>query len=152
MISGNRNVRYPTTQHLYITIPKQAEGRDSLTIVMASDWHIGEMIRKKHVQQIVELCNAQQPDMILIGGDLLDYESRFAEKEHIEEDLQKLSAPLGGYAILGNHEYRANHIAKLRWREKTGMTLLVDSVVSHDPTFYLIGREAFTTHTPRAPW
>ena len=151
MIFGNRNVRYPTVQHVYVTIPKAVEGRDSLTIVMASDWHIGEMIRKKQVQHIVSLCNEQNPDMIIIGGDLIDYETRFAEKEHIEEDLQQLSAPLGVYMILGNHEYRANRFAKLRWIEKTGITLLVDSVVAPpDSSFYIIGRDDYINHRNRA--
>ena len=151
MIFGYRSVRYPSTQHVYITIPKAAGELDSLTIVMASDWHIGEMIRKNQVQNIVKLCNEQNPDMILIGGDLIDYEMRFAEKEHIEEDLQQLKAPLGVYMVLGNHEYRANRFAKLKWIEKTGMTLLVDSVIAPaDSSFYLIGRDDYINHRNRA--
>ena len=151
MIFGYRNVRYPTVQHVYITVPKAIDGPDSLTIVLANDWHIGEMIRKKHVQNAVRLCNEQNPDMILIGGDLLDYETRFAEKEKIEEDLQELNAPLGVYMILGNHEYRANRFAKLKWIEKTGIKLLVDSVVAPlDSAFYLIGRDDYINHRNRA--
>ena len=151
MIDGNRNVRYPSTQHVYITIPKEAGDRDSLTIVMASDWHIGEMIRKKHVQHIVKLCNEQNPDLILIGGDLIDYELRLAEKAHIEEDLQQLNAPLGVFMVLGNHEYRANRFAKMRWIEKTGIKLLIDSVIAPpDSSFYLIGRDDYINHRSRA--
>ena len=151
MFSGYKNVRYPSVQHVYITIPKTVESRDSLTIVMANDWHIGEMIRKKHVRHIVQLCNEQKPDMILIGGDLIDYETRFAEREHIEDDLKQLSAPLGVFMVLGNHEYRANRFAKLRWIEKTGITLLIDSVITPpDSSFYLIGRDDFINHRNRA--
>ncbi|MDR1337097.1 MAG: metallophosphoesterase [Tannerella sp.] len=150
MISGYRNVRYPSVQHVYITIPKQVEGRDSLNIVMTADWHIGEMIRKKQVRHIVQLCNEQHPDIILIVGDIIDYELRFAEKEQIEEDLRQLKAPLGVYMVLGNHEYRANRFAKLKWIEKAGITLLVDSVASPDSTFYLIGRDDYINHRNRA--
>lgn len=151
MIFGYRNVRYPSVQHVYITIPKAAEGRDSLTLVMTCDWHIGEMIGKKHVQHAVQLCNEQNPDMIVIVGDIIDYEARFAEKEHIEDDLQQLKAPLGVYMTLGNHEYRANRFAKLRWIEKTGITLLVDSVIMPpDSSFYLIGRDDYINHWNRA--
>ena len=150
MMFGYRNVRYPTVQHVYITIPKTVADRDTLTLVMTSDWHIGEMIRKNQVQHIVELCNAQNPDIIVIVGDLIDYETRFAEKEQIEEDLQQLKAPLGVYMVLGNHEYRANRFAKLRWIEKTGITLLVDSVIAPpDSSFYLIGRDDYINHRSR---
>jgi predicted MPP superfamily phosphohydrolase len=151
MIFGYRNVSRPTVQHVYITIPKYAEGRDSLTIVMASDWHIGEMIGKKQVQHNVQLCNEQNPDIIVIVGDLIDYETRFAEKQRIEEDLQQLKAPLGVYMTLGNHEYRANRIAKWKWIEKTGITLLIDSVITPpDSSFYLIGRDDFVNRRNRA--
>jgi predicted MPP superfamily phosphohydrolase len=150
MIFGYRNVRYPSVQHTYLTIPKTVEGRDSLNLLMTSDWHIGEMIRKKQVQHIVRLCNEQNADIIVIVGDIVDYEIRFAEKERIEEDLQQLKAPLGVYMVLGNHEYRANRFAKLKWIEKTGITLLVDSVISPDSTFYLIGRDDYINHRNRA--
>ncbi|MDR3252466.1 MAG: metallophosphoesterase [Tannerella sp.] len=152
MISGYRNVRYPTVQHLYITIPKAVEGRDSLTVVMTADWHIGEMIRKNQVQHIVSLCNAQNPDITLIVGDIIDYELRFAERAHIEDDLRELRAPLGVYMVLGNHEYRANRFAKIKWIEKTGITLLVDTVIAPaDSSFYLVGRDDYINYRNRAP-
>ena len=141
MLRGYYNAVYPVVRHLDIHIPKTVEGKDSLTVVMMSDLHISRAIGKKHIQRIVERCNAEHPDIILIAGDILDYESRFAEQEHIEDDLKRLSAPLGVYMTLGNHEYRANRFAKIRWLEKTGVILLVDSVAMPDSTFYLIGRD-----------
>jgi len=74
----------------------------------------------------------------------MDYESRHAEKQRIEEEFQRLNAPLGVYLVLGNHEYRANRYAKLRWLEKTGGILLIDSVAMPDDAFYLIGRDDST--------
>jgi predicted MPP superfamily phosphohydrolase len=126
---------------VHIHIPKPVEGKDSLTIVLMSDLHISESIGKKQIRRFVELSNAERPDLILIGGDIMDYESLRAEKECIEEEFRQLNAPLGVYMILGNHEYRANRMAKIRWLEKTGGSLLVDSVAMPDSTFYLIGRD-----------
>ena len=74
----------------------------------------------------------------------MDYESRFAERAHIEDNLRQFHAPLGVYITLGNHEYRANRFAKLRWLQKTGGVLLIDSVVMPDSTFYLVGRDDAT--------
>lgn len=142
MIRAYQRVANPIVKNVYITLPKPAaDGRDSLTIVMMSDVHIGEVIGKKMVQKYVALSNAQHPDMVVIVGDVLDYESRWAEKEHIEEDFRRLQAPLGVYVVYGNHEYRANRFAKKRWLEKTGATLLIDSVVMPDSAFYLVGRD-----------
>ena len=143
MVHAYHTVTNPITKHVHITIPKQAGDRDSLRIVLMSDLHIGEVIGKKLVQKYVAMSNAQDPDLVVLAGDIMDYESRFAEKAHIEEDLRQLKAPLGTYIIYGNHEYRANRHAKYRWFQKTGATLLVDSVAQPDSTFYLIGRDDY---------
>lgn len=143
LIEGYKRVAKPKVKHIYLTIPKDTPGRDSLRIVMMSDLHIGEVIGKKMVQRYVKLSNEQHPDMVVLVGDIMDYESRFAEQAHIEEDLQQLQAPLGTYIVYGNHEYRANRHAKHKWLQKTGATLLIDSVVMPDSTFYLIGRDDY---------
>ena len=105
--------------------------------------HIGEMIGKEMVQKYVRLSNEQQPDLVLLAGDIMDYESRFAEQAHIEDDLRQLKSTLGTYIVNGNHEYRANRIAKRRWLQKTGGTLLIDSLVAPDSSFYLVGRDDY---------
>ncbi len=143
LIHGYQVVMNPVVTHVHITLPKGSGTRDSLTIAMMSDLHIGEVIGKPLVRKYVEMTNAQHPDMIVIVGDLMDYESRFAEKMQADEDLRQLHAPLGTYIVYGNHEYRANRDAKKRWIGKLGGTLLVDSVVMPDPSFYLIGRDDY---------
>ncbi|MDD4514186.1 metallophosphoesterase [Massilibacteroides sp.] len=143
LVDGYRRVAYPVVKHVHLTIPKDVPGRDSLRVVMMSDLHIGEVIGKKIVQRYVALSNQEKPDMVVLVGDIMDYESRFAEKAHIEEDLQQLQAPLGTYVVYGNHEYRANRNAKYKWLKKTGATLLIDSVAMPDSTFYLIGRDDY---------
>lgn len=143
MFNAYYKATHPVVKHLSITLPKGSSQRDSLTIVMMSDLHIGEMIGKPLVQRYVQMSNDQHPDMVVLVGDIMDYESRFAEKALIEEDLQGLKAPLGVYVVYGNHEYRANRHAKTRWLEKTGAILLVDSVAQPDSSFYLIGRDDY---------
>ncbi|MDR1675876.1 MAG: metallophosphoesterase [Tannerella sp.] len=141
MIHAHRQVARPVVTHVYLHIPKTVEGRDSLTVALMCDMHFGEFVGKKQAQHYVSLCNAQHPDLVLLGGDLIDYESLIAEALRIEEDLQQLTAPLGVYLTPGNHEYRANRHAKFRWMAKTGGVLLVDSVAMPDSTFYLVGRD-----------
>lgn len=144
MIQGYHNVEDPRVKHVRITIPKSTPGRDSLKVVLMTDTHFGESIGKRNAQRFVALSNAEQPDMVVIAGDVIDYELRIAAREHIEEDLRRLRAPLGVYITLGNHEYRANRIAKQRWLRRTGGTLLIDSVVQPDSTFTLVGRDDYT--------
>lgn len=140
---GYYQARHPVVKQVYLTLPKGAERRHSLKIAFMTDLHLGEMIGKKDLQHFVSLCNAQRPELVVLGGDILDYESRYAEQAHLEDDLKQLRAPLGVYIINGNHEYRANRLVKRKWLEKTGGILLVDSVVQPDNSFYLIGRDDF---------
>lgn len=141
MIQAYHTLTNPVVTHVSITLPQKGSNRDSLTIVMMSDLHIGETINRKLVHKYVTMANTQKADMIVLVGDIMDYESRIAEKYHIEEELQQLKAPLGTYIVLGNHEYRANINAKQKWLRKTGATLLIDSVAMPDSSFYLVGRD-----------
>jgi predicted MPP superfamily phosphohydrolase len=144
LLRACHTVAHPVVKHVNITLPKgEGRGRDSLTVVMMSDLHIGEIIGKERVRQYVSLSNAQHPDLVVLAGDLLDYESRFAENEQIENDLQQLEAPMGVYAVNGNHEYRANRFAKRAWIRKAGITLLTDSSVLINNSFYLVGRDDY---------
>lgn len=141
MVHAYYKVAYPIVKHVYITIPKSGGTRDSVTIAMMSDMHIGEVINRNFVERYVKLCNEQHPDLVVLVGDQVDYEVRFAEKEHIEDVLLQLKAPLGVYAVNGNHEYRANIHAKEKWFKTTGAILLKDSVITPDSSFYVIGRD-----------
>jgi predicted MPP superfamily phosphohydrolase len=143
LIEGYRKVSNPCVRHVRLTIPKRVQGQDSLKIVLMSDLHIGEIVGKAWVRRYVELSNAERPDIVVLVGDIVDYEVRFAESMHAEEDLRQLYAPLGTYIVYGNHEYRANRIAKQRWLQSLGATVLVDSVASPASLFYLIGRDDF---------
>ena len=65
MIHAYHTVMNPIVKNVYITLPKAAGDRDSLTIVMMSDLHIGEVIGKDLVQK---LCGAQQRTASGYGG------------------------------------------------------------------------------------
>ena len=70
-----------------------------------SDLHIGTM-RDGHeddVKTIVNLINDQQADAIVFTGDLVNHQS--AELDGFRRELNRLHAPDGVYAVMGNHDY-----------------------------------------------
>ncbi|MDR1499561.1 MAG: metallophosphoesterase [Tannerellaceae bacterium] len=142
LVYGYHRVATPVVRHLNISVPK-GEGcaPDSLTVVLMTDLHIGEIIDGDMVRRYVELSNAQHPDIVLIGGDLVDYEVRFAQKARAQDDLRRLESKDGVYAIYGNHEYRANRHEKEKWIRSTGAALLIDSAVLIRGSFYIVGRD-----------
>lgn len=78
-----------------------------LRVAHLSDLHIGFFIRQGSVRRWVEATLAQQPDLIVITGDLTDSGRRHQVLPALPE-LQKLQAPLGTWAVWGNHDYRFN--------------------------------------------
>lgn len=72
-------------------------------IVQLSDIHIGGLIDKKFIASIVNRVNNLKPDIVVITGDLVDTNIKYA-KEALDE-LKNLKSKYGNYFIVGNHEY-----------------------------------------------
>lgn len=87
-----------------IKVPKLPKAFDGLRIVQISDMHLGSFpADTRVVQHGIDLINAQNPDLILFTGDLVN---NFADEvEPWLETVAKLHAPLGKFSILGNHDY-----------------------------------------------
>lgn len=79
------------------------EALDGLKIVQLSDIHLGSWMSVNPLQQAVDKVNELNPDIIVFTGDMVNFSS--AEIKGFEKTLARLKAPLGIYAILGNHDY-----------------------------------------------
>lgn len=86
----------------FADLPPQFEG---YRIAHFSDMHIGTLRdgHEEDASKMVELINAQQCDAILFTGDLVNHQS--TELDGFRRDLNKLHAPDGVYAVMGNHDY-----------------------------------------------
>lgn len=74
-------------------------------IGIASDLHIGRYFgNEKRLQKIVDLFNEEKPDLIVFLGDFVAQKdaTTFVKSSHV---LKNLKAPLGIYAVLGNHDW-----------------------------------------------
>ena len=82
-------------------LPESFEG---LRIVHISDIHLGSFNFRYHIlERAVKIINHLEPDFIFFTGDLVN--NRSWELKGWQTVLQKLSAKIGKYAILGNHDY-----------------------------------------------
>lgn len=136
---GYWNYRHPRIERLSIAVGKHLE--KPCRVLFASDIHLGEGTRKEALKEYVELINAQHPDLILIGGDLIDNALEPVRRQHMEEELRKLYAPLGVWMVAGNHEYISGIDSCRSFLKKTPIHLLRDQVATLPNGLQLIGRD-----------
>lgn len=139
MSYGYWNYRHPRIERISITSAEPL--KKPCRIVAVSDIHLGEGTRKRALKRYVELINAQSPDLILIGGDLIDNAIKPVRRQHMEEELSQLRAPLGVWMVPGNHEYISGIDACIAFLESTPVRLLRDEVVELPNGLQLIGRD-----------
>lgn len=139
LIAGNINYRNPRVENLEIQTDKPLS--DELRIVAVSDVHLGYGTSRRALARYIDMINEQQPDVVLIVGDLIDNSIRPVAEEHMEEELQRLSAPKGVYMVAGNHEYISGIDACAEFVQRTPIRLLRDSVVKVDDAVAIIGRD-----------
>jgi predicted MPP superfamily phosphohydrolase len=139
---GYYSFRHPKVKYRTVHIAKAAGKMDSVSIVLATDIHAGYVVGREHLKRYVDLINACRCDLILLGGDMIDYDLHILNARQMDVEFRRLKAPLGVYAVLGNHEHRFNTAKKREWLERCGMIVLQDSVAMPSGTsFYLIGRD-----------
>ena len=146
MVIGHRNVRYPKVIYRSLVVhrltPEGEKPKKRLRLVFFSDLHIGEAMTPDYIARTVKLIQEQHPDLILCGGDFIDHRAVYAYDPRVMASLRSLRAPMGVYFVLGNHEYRDDLEANVRWVSEVGATLLRDSLAyPGDSLLTLIGRE-----------
>lgn len=93
-------------------------------IVFVSDLHVSWFFKEKKLSRLVEKINGQNADVVIFGGDYVDSNPKYLGL--CFEELAKINAKYGKFAVMGNHDYRR----KVRRSfdkglfEKAGITLL----------------------------
>lgn len=91
------------TREVTLTIEHLPEALRGLKIVQLSDIHLGSWASVKPIEKAVEIVNSLEPDIVVFTGDMVNFSG--TETKGFEEALKEIKAPLGVYAILGNHDY-----------------------------------------------
>lgn len=114
-------------------LPANWDGR---VIAYFSDVHVGDSYPVSQLDQVARAINQAEPDLILFGGDLVDYRTTFDPgfSASCSEVLGKMQAPLGKYAIIGNHDnrLRAELALAARMLDSGGFKLLINQSVELD--------------------
>ena len=144
--------------HIYTTRYEVPSKKDAhLKIALVADLHLGYSIGSHQMEEMVEKINAEEPDVVVIAGDIFDNEyDAIYEPDRVADLLAGLKSRYGTYACYGNHdldekilagftfETKEERIADRRFGEfldRAKIHLLEDDVVCIDDAFYLAGRK-----------
>jgi uncharacterized protein len=134
------------------------QGPEGLKVAVAADWHISKrpfwrVMTVERARRIVEEINAATPDVVLLPGDFIasqndDPDAAKPEAE-IAAVLGDLRAPLGVYAVLGNHDWWHDGHAIMDALRRRGITVLENDAVPLKGTpLWVVGiGDDFTGHS-----
>ncbi|SET72636.1 metallophosphoesterase [Geodermatophilus poikilotrophus] len=112
----------PVVRRVPVTLAGLDPALDGLRIVTFSDGHLSAMSSTRRFERLVEIVNAQQPDVVAIVGDLVDGE--LGELREEVAPLADLVSAQGVYFVTGNHEYFVDTTAWLRHLPTLGVQVL----------------------------
>jgi predicted MPP superfamily phosphohydrolase len=147
LVYGTWNSRHPVIRDYQITLNQKSSTLKDLNVVMVSDIHLGWIVGIDRLQQMTELVNAQNPDLVLFAGDIIDEGVKLDTEQEMPAVLQALHPRLGSYAVMGNHEYiSGNAEATIGFLNRAGINVLRDQVYEITNGFYLVGRDDASRH------
>jgi predicted MPP superfamily phosphohydrolase len=139
-----------TRRDVEIRIPKLPDELEGLTIAQLSDFHRGPWVPASLLRRGVEAAMELKADLIALTGDFLSVHSLYAGS--LIELLKGLHAPLGVYAVLGNHDIwvRGQKALQEGFR-RIGIELLVNRAVKllhRNTEFWVVGVDDWMAGSP----
>lgn len=116
------SVRVPDIRTVELRLAKLPPALDGFSIAHLTDTHIGPILKKEWLQQVVDKTNSLSPDLIVLTGDYID-----GTVEDLAEEVAPfagLRARYGVYGVTGNHEYYWGAAAWTSLLEQLHVTML----------------------------
>ena len=113
-----------TLERVAIAVPGLPAHLNGFSAVQMSDIHHSQTVPIAVIEQAVETANKAQPEAIFLTGDFVTNDLTYMAA--CARALGRLSAPLGVFAILGNHDYWTDPAEVTRQLEANGITVLIN--------------------------
>lgn len=132
-----QGMRPPVISDFEVRLAGLPAALDGTVVVAMSDLHLGAQLDARWLAARVAQVEALHPDLVLLLGDLFEGHGR--PPDEMLPALRRLSAPLGVWAVTGNHELHGRDDASRRVVEQAGIQLLRDRWAEVRPGLVLAG-------------
>jgi predicted MPP superfamily phosphohydrolase len=140
-----QGLRPPVVEKYEVTLPGLPEAMDGTVLVALSDMHLGSQLGERWLAARVAQVNAQGPDVVVLLGDI--FEGHGPPTDKLIATLKGLSAPLGIWAVPGNHEFHGG--GDMRLFERVSFKLLRNGWAEVRPGLVLSGVDDLTSRRRR---
>lgn len=89
------------SEHVF-RIPRRNANAGPLRVAFASDFHAGPTLHPRLLEETMTALQRARPDLLLLGGDFVSFHARYVER--LLDGFRRVRAPLGKFAVLGNHD------------------------------------------------
>lgn len=134
--------RAPVVEEVTLASRKLPPEYDGLRLVHLSDLHLGALLNSRWLRDIKRQVQAVLPDALVITGDLVDGNARRVAL--LLPELHGFTAPLGVWAVTGNHEYYAGLEESVQVFRQAGFHVLRDEWAELVPGVTLAGVDDLT--------
>jgi uncharacterized protein len=146
MVYGAFEAYHIETERVTIRSHKIPAASGPVRIVQISDLHIGPLCFPARLAPVIKAVQAAKPDILVSTGDLID--GRGLRPQALAAALQSLPAPLGKFAVTGNHEFYAGISLASEFTHKAGFTLLRNQSVAVTKDIVIAGVDDPASHDP----
>jgi len=140
-------LRPPALRRIEVALSRWPRALDGFRIVQLSDLHIGPVLDRRFAAALVERCNALEPDLVVLTGDVVD-----GRVDHLADEVAPfagLRARHGVWFVTGNHDYYSGVDPWVACLERLGLRALRNRRVvigDGEASFDLAGVEDHHAH------
>jgi hypothetical protein len=138
-----QGMRPPVVERYEVVMAGLPVALDGTVIVALSDLHAGSLLGERWLAARVDQVAAERPDAVVLLGDLL--EGHGASEDRFLPIVRRLAAPLGVWAVTGNHERHRRGESAASPLEAAGLQILHDRSVELRPGLVLAGVDDLTS-------
>ncbi len=142
LIAMVQGTRAPVVEDYEVRLEGLPGELDGTVIVGLSDLHLGDRLGRQWLHARVDQVRALRPDLVVLLGDIM--EGRGALRQDLYPDLARLRAPLGVWAVPGNHETFHRGDLVMSQLRAAGVEVLLNRWAQVRPGLVLAGIEDLT--------
>jgi len=135
-----QGLRPPVVEKYEVVLPGLPDTMDGTVLAALSDMHLGSQLGERWLAARITQVNEQQPDLVVLLGDI--FEGHGSPDKSLMDTFTHLSAPLGIWAVPGNHEFHG--VGSMGLFEAVSFTLLRNGWAEVRPGLILAGVDDLT--------